>query len=216
MKKHFHYMLGTALLVLLLTASSASAGFYVGIQGGAGFLRDAKAHDSEGSANFIYDAGFDGSINLGYELGNEHPKIGKGRVELEFNKASNDIKEAEFIEGTSGAAGSAERTSIMLNTIGEYTTRSGMLVYALLGLGWVDISLDNVSVLEEPFVDDSSSQLAYQAGIGVGWRLGSHFVFDVGYRYYGTTKPEFTKKDGTGLEYEYASHRVLAGFRVHF
>ena len=91
-----------------------------------------------------------------------------------------------------------------------------MIIYALFGLGWAQISLDNVSIGGEPLVDDSNSQLAYQAGIGLAWRLSDHFVFDVGYRYYGTTDPEFTKKDGTNTDYEYASHRLLAGLRIPF
>jgi opacity protein-like surface antigen len=216
MKKIFQTLIFTAFLLVAYSSLAAATGYYIGIQGGGGFLPDAKGSDSEGSANFSYDAGFDGSITVGYDLGDEHPKIGKGRIELEFNSASNDLNEVEFIEGGAGADGTVERTSIMLNTIGEYTTRSGMIIYALLGLGWADISLDNVSILGEPFVDDNNSQFAYQAGLGVAWRLSNHFVFDVGYRYYGTTNPEFTTKDGGSLDYEYSSHRVLAGLRVYF
>jgi opacity protein-like surface antigen len=216
MKKSFQYLIGTALLVLVFSKPAAAEGYYIGIQGGGGFLSESKASDQEGSVNFSYDPGFDGSVTLGYDLGGEHPNIGKGRVELEFNTGSNDISKAEFVEGKVGVDGSADRISIMLNTIGEYVTESGMIIYALLGLGWAEISLDNVSILGEPFVDDSNSQLAYQVGLGVGRRLGEHFVFDVSYRYYGTTDPEFTKKDGTNLDYEYASHRVLAGLRFYF
>ena len=128
------------------------------------------------SVNFSYDAGYDGSITLGYDLGDAHPKIGKGRVELEFNTASNDLNDADFVEGKIGIDGSAKRTSIMLNTIGEYVAESGIIIYALLGLGWAKINLDNVSILGEPFVDDSSNQLAYQAGCGLAWRLSDHFV----------------------------------------
>lgn len=215
MRKKFQYLIVTALLVLGFS-TSAFAGLYIGVQGGTGFASDATGSDADGNANFTYDAGYDGSIILGYDLGEEHPGIGKGRLELEFNTASNDLDGAEFLEGEVGADGSAERTSIMVNTIGEYTTQSGMIIYALLGLGWAEINLDNVSVLGTPFVNDSNNQLAYQAGLGFGWNLSEHFVFDVGYRYYATTDPEFTKQDGTNLDYEYKSHRVLAGFRLHF
>jgi len=216
MKKIFQYLIGTAMLFFVSNAPVAAAGYYMGLQGGVGFLPDAKASDSEGSFNFSYDAGFDGSITLGYDLGDEHPKVGRGRVELEVNTASNDINEAEFVEGKVGVDGSVERISVMLNTIGEYSSGSGMILYVLLGLGWAEVSLDNVSILGESFVDDSNSQLAYQVGLGVGRRLSDHFVIDISYRYYGTTDPEFTKKDGTSLDYEYASHRVLAGLRFYF
>ena len=216
MREKFQHLMVTTLLVLFLSSPAAAAGYYIGIQGGAGFVPDATGRDSGGSVNFTYDAGYDGSIMLGYNLGEKHPNIGRGRLELEFNTASNDINGAEFVEGKVGVDGSAKRTSIMVNTIGEYRTQSGMIIYALLGLGWADISLDNVSILGAPFVDDSNSQLAYQAGLGIGWNLSEHFIFDIGYRYYGTTDPEFTKQDGTILDYEYASHRVLAGVRVQF
>jgi opacity protein-like surface antigen len=217
MKKNNPHLMITILLVLLLcTPAAAFAGLYIGLQGGAGFVPDATGSDSDGSANFTYDVGYDGSIMLGYDLGEKHPSIGKGRVELEFNTASNDLNGVEFVEGKVGADGSVERTSIMVNTIGEYTTQSGMIIYALLGLGWAKIGLDNVSILGEPYVDDSSSQLAYQAGVGIGWNLSDHFVLDIGYRYYGTTDPEFTKQDGTNLDYEYKSHRLIAGLRLHF
>ncbi|KPJ98006.1 MAG: hypothetical protein AMJ60_09740 [Desulfobacterales bacterium SG8_35] len=216
MKKNLQCLIGTALFTLILNSPVAAAGYYMGIQGGVGFPQETKANDSEGSRNFTYDAGYDASIILGYDLGEEHPRVGRGRVELEFNTASNDLNEAEFVEGKVGAGGSADRTSIMLNTIGEYATQAGMTIYALIGLGWAEISLDNVSIMGDPFVDDSNNQLAYQFGLGLAWNLSKHFVFDVGYRYYGTTDPEFTTKDGTSLDYEYASHRILAGLRLHF
>lgn len=216
MKKNVQYLIATFFLLLILNAPAAAGGYYLGIQGGVGFLPESKGSDAQGSVNFSYDTGYDGSITLGYDLGNNHPNIGNGRVELEFNAASNDINEVEFVENNAGAGGSADRTSIMLNTIGEYVTESGMIIYALLGIGWAEITLDNVSILGEPFVDDSNSQLAYQVGLGLAWKLSDHWALDVGYRYYGTTDPEFTKKDGTNLDYEYTSHRVLAGLRLNF
>lgn len=217
MQKTFQCLIVAALLVLGLNTSAHAAGYYIGFLGGGSFLPDSKANDALGSTNFIFDGGFDGSITLGYDLGTEYPKMGRGRVELEFNTASNDIKEAEFVQGGETATGSAERTSVMLNTIGEHKTQSGIIVYALLGLGWAKVSLDNVSIRDTPFVDDSDSKLlAYQAGLGVCWEFSPHFLLDFSYRYYGTTDPEFTKQDGNTLDYEYASHRVLAGVRLAF
>ena len=52
MKKKIQYLVGTVLLVLVLNSSAAAAGYYIGIQGGAGFLPDAKATDSEGQRKF--------------------------------------------------------------------------------------------------------------------------------------------------------------------
>ena len=215
MRKTLQSLIVAVLLVFGLS-TTAAAGYYIGFLGGGSFLPDAKASDAGGNTNFSFDGGFDGSVTLGYDLGTEFPKIGKGRVELEFNRASNDLKEAQFLENSSGGTGSAERTSVMLNTIGEYKTQNGIIIYALLGLGWAQISLDNIAILGVPFVDDSDSQLAYQAGLGLAWKFFPHFFFDVSYRYFGTTDPSFTKQDGENIDYEYDSHRVLAGVRLHF
>jgi len=216
MKRFFPSLVGTALFIMVFNSQAAATGFYVGILGGAGLLADAQAKDNQGSFNFTYDPGYDGSISLGYDLGDKYPKVGKGRVEIEFNTASADMDHAEFVEGDAAVDGSVKRTSVMLNTIGDYTTRSGMMIYALLGLGWAEISLDNVSIMGEPFVDGSDGQLAYQAGLGVGWRFSKHFVLDLSYRYYGTVDPEFSEADGTSLTYEYVCHRILAGLRFNF
>jgi opacity protein-like surface antigen len=216
MKKNVQFLIGSFLLLLIMNSPVAAGGYYLGIQGGMGFPPESKGTDSQGRVNFSYDSGYDGSVTLGYDLGNDHPNLGNGRVELEFNKASNDINEVQFVENNVGIAGSADRTSIMLNTIGEYVTESGMIIYALLGIGWAEITLDNITILNEPFIDDSNSQFAYQAGFGLAWKLSGHWAVDVGYRYYGTTDLEFTKQDGTGLDFEYASHRVLAGLRLNF
>lgn len=216
MKKQFGFLIGAALSVLIFSTSAGAAGYYVGIHGGGSFLPEAKASDADGSINFSYDAGYDASVTLGYDLGDSHPEIGRGRVEVEFNTASNDPDEAEFVEGGVGAAGSVERVGVMFNTIGEYKTRTGIIYYALLGLGWAEITLDNLTILGEPFADDSDSRLAYQAGLGVAWKFAEHLYFDLGYRYFSTTDLEFIKEDGTSLDYEYAGHRILAGIRLHF
>jgi len=217
MRKVFRFLIIASLFIFCVTGSAGAEGFYMGFLGGGSFLSDAKASDPAGSSNFSFDGGFDGSVTLGYDLGTEYPKIGTGRVECELNTASNDIDEVEFIGSTSAGSGKVERTSVMLNTIGEYKTQKGIIIYALLGLGWAEVSLDNVSVLGSLYVDDTDSTLlAYQAGLGLGWKFSPHLFFDISYRYYGTTDPEFTSQAGDSLEYEYNSHRLLAGVRVHF
>lgn len=216
MKKIYLYLLGAVLLNLVLISAAGAAGYYIGVQGGAGYLPEAVAADPQGRFNFSHDTGLSGGVTIGYDLGDEHPKIGRGRVEIEFSAASNDLEEAEFVEGAVGAGGSVSRKGIMLNTIGEHTTASGRILYVLVGIGWAEVSLDNVSILQSPFVDDSSSQLAYQVGVGIGRRITEHVAADIGYRFYGTTEPEFSTREGTTLDHEYTSHLLLASFRFYF
>jgi len=194
----------------------AAGNFYLGLHGGVAIPDESKAKDSEGSYNIDYDLGFDGSITLGYNLGDRYPKIGRGRVELEVNHAENDLDEADFVEGKVGADGSIKRTGFMFNTIGEHKTRAGVIIYALLGAGWAKIELDNATILDEPLADDDDTQLAFQVGAGVGWQLNRRITYDLGYRYFATQDPDFSKDDGKRLDYEYGCHRILAGIRFNF
>jgi len=194
----------------------AAGNFYLGLHGGAAILDESKAKDSEGSYNIDYDLGFDGSITLGYNLGDRYPKIGRGRVEFELNYAENDLDEADFVEGKVGADGSVKRTGFMFNTIGEHKTRSGVIIYALLGGGWAKIELDNATIVDKPLADDDDTQLAFQVGAGVGWQLNKHITYDLGYRYFATLDPDFAGDDGKRLDYEYGCHRILAGIRFNF
>lgn len=216
MKKIYLYLLGAILAIPVLSSAAAAAGYYIGVQGGGAFLPETESSDSDGSFNFSYDAGINGAVAFGYDLGDEHPKIGRGRVEVEVSTASNDLKEAEFVEGEAGVSGSVSRKGIMFNTIGEYNYGSGRIAYVLLGIGWAEVSLDDVSILQTPFVDDSSSEFAYQVGVGIGRRITEHFAADIGYRLYGTTEPEFTTQEGTTLDYEYISHLLVVSLRFYF
>ena len=203
-------------LLVPLTGAWAAGNFYLGLHGGAAIPDDSKATDSEGRYNIDYDLGFDGSITFGYNLGDSYPKIGRGRVELEVNYAENDLDEADFLEGKVSAGGSIKRTGVMINTIGEHKTRSGVIIYALLGAGFAKIELDNATILDQPLADDDETELAFQVGAGIGWEMNRHITYDIGYRYLLTTDPNFTTSEDKGLDYEYACHRILAGIRFNF
>ena len=216
MKRIILYAVLLAFLFIPVKPIMAAGNFYLGLHGGAAIPDDSKATDSGGRYNIDYDLGFDGSITLGYDLGDSYPKVGRGRVELEVNHAENDLDEADFAEGKVSAGGSIKRTSVMVNTIGEHKTRSGVIIYALLGAGWAKIELDNATILDQPLADDDDSQLAYQIGAGIGWQLNRRITYDLGYRYLGTLDPNFTAADGKSLDYDYGCHRILAGIRFNF
>ncbi len=61
------------------------------------------------------------------------------------------------------------------------------------------------------FENDDDTVFAYQVGAGVGYAVTEKVSFDVKYRYFATSDPEF---DTTKAEY--SSHNVYAGIRVTF
>ncbi len=216
MKRIIQYAVLLAFLFISVKPIMAAGNFYLGLHGGLAVPDEAKAKDSEGSYNIDYDLGFDGSITLGYNLGDRYPKIGRGRVELELSYAENDLDEADFLEGKVRADGSVKRTGIMVNSIGEHRMSSGVILYALLGAGWAKIELDNAIIVDQPLADDDDSQLAFQVGAGIGWQLNQRITYDIGYRYLATLDPDFNTDDGKSLDYEYGCHRILAGIRFNF
>ena len=205
-----------AFLFLPVQAIMAAGNFYLGLHGGATMPDDSKATDAEGRYTIDYDFGFDGSITAGYSLGDEYPKIGRGRVELELGYAENDLDQADYAEGKVSAGGSIKRTSVMLNTIGEHKIPGGVILYALLGVGAAKLELDNATVLDQPLADDDDTELAFQVGAGIGWEMNRHITYDMGYRYFLTTDPSFSTGKGNSLDYEYSCHRFLAGIRLNF
>jgi opacity protein-like surface antigen len=216
MKRITQSMTFFVFLLVPLTGAWAAGNFYLGLHGGAAILDESKATDNEGRYKIDYDIDFDGSVTLGYKLGDKFPKIGRGRVELEVNYAENDLDEADFTDGKVSAGGSIKRTGIMFNSIGEHRTDAGVIIHALLGIGWAKIDLDNATVLDQLVVDDDDSQLAFQIGAGVGYQLNSRITYEVGYRYFFTLDPSYTTDGGKTLDYEYGAHRILAGIRFNF
>jgi len=62
----------------------------------------------------------------------------------------------------------------------------------------------------------SAVVLAYQLGAGVEYALTDRLSFDLGYRYFGTTRPGFTEVNGSRFGMDYVSHGAVLGLRVGF
>jgi opacity protein-like surface antigen len=86
---------------------------------------------------------------------------------------------------------------------------TGTLVepYVLVGIGAANVTLES----DDLDVDEDDTVFAYQAGAGLGFALTETITLFTGYRFFGTTDPEFE-----GVEAEYHSHNVEAGVRVEF
>ncbi|HWR01372.1 MAG TPA: outer membrane beta-barrel protein [Chlorobaculum sp.] len=82
---------------------------------------------------------------------------------------------------------------------------SGFRPYLMAGAGIADVraSWDSSSI----------TVFAWQAGAGVGVKLGSGWTFDIGYRY---LKPSSLKTSSLNNKVDWELHNVLAGFRYQF
>lgn len=218
MDKRLAILLAFPLFALLpLSATAADEGFYLSVSGGGSYVQETENDSPAGSFNIALDYGYAASVALGYDLGNKHPDLGRGRVDIEFSYRNNELDAVGFLEGKSAGGGDLNVMSVMLSTYGEPEDRSeDWTPYFCLGIGAAEITLDNATVADSPLVDDSDWVLAGQIGLGSGYAISDHLTLDLGYRFFATSPPEFKDATGQKIDSEYFDHQLQAGIRVTF
>jgi opacity protein-like surface antigen len=209
-------ILMVCLWIAPVSAALAQGGLYIGLHGGGSFLEGAENEGDSGTFNLEFDPGYLAGVTVGYDLRDNYPKIGKGRVEIEFAYRSNDLDQVEFADSDMDAGGEATVFSVMLNTFGEYRETTPWIPYVGAGIGWARISLKDVDISRGPLVDDEDNRFAFQFGAGLGYELSPHFALDLGYRYFAVLEPEFRDAQGEEFESEYRTHQIHLGVRVTF
>lgn len=203
-------------IVVASPAKSADYIPYATIQAGGVFLDEIKNKDSHGTYNMDLKTGFSGALILGADLGDNFPKIGKGRLELEIGYRKNALDEVEFVEGSVNASGDITLITMMLNSCGGVPVNDRLDAYICGGVGAGQVSLNDVRVESQDLVDDEDVVFAWQVGTGIGYTLSKRLTLDIGYRYLGTSHPKFTDSQGNSFNSQYSSHNIIVGLRTSF
>lgn len=188
------------LCVCLSTPAISADGPYVGLNVGVTSTVDSDLTDSGFSGEASFDSGFAVGGAFGY-------KTGMGRIEAEIGYKSADADKLS-VGGFSVQATDGEKftiLSVMANGYIDIDASPAVKPYLMGGIGMATITM------EDNFSDEDDTVLAYQVGLGVGFALNDKMTLDLGYRYMGTSDPDFN-----GTEATYASHNVLAGLRFSF
>ncbi len=205
---------------LVLAGSSVSAlaasGPYLGGHFGLVMLDDAKNHSDEGSFIFDFEQGLGGGVTLGFDLDDDYPHIGKGRIEVELGYRQADLDRVEFNEGPFDADGDVTVLNAMLNTIAEYRHGSQWRPYLGLGIGAAQVSLNDATTFGGPLVDDDDLVFAYQVLAGLGLKLSKTLTWDIGYRWLSSTDPELVDGLGEEFDFDFSSHQLSLGLRFSF
>jgi opacity protein-like surface antigen len=215
--KHLLYLLCLPMLLLPLCrpAWSAHQGVYVGAFYGLTVLDEAEAKDDQGTFHLDFDPGQVAAFTLGYDL---NPKgfLGDGRIEFEYARRGNSLDKVDFLEGEVGGKGDLQVECLLFSTKGVYRVFRYWVPYFGAGFGAARVEADDLRISGQPLADDDDVVFAYQVGIGADIPLTESLSFDLGYRFFGTTKPEFETSDGDDFKVEYFSHNALVGLRVGF
>lgn len=216
MKRTCRMIIALCLPLLLCGPVNAQhAGPYAGAFLGGSALMDAKSSDDQGSFNLTFDPALLGSAVVGWDFEHGNP-VGEGRIELEYTHRSNPLDQVKFAEGTFPGGGDVTADSLLLNFFGVYHTTSRFSPYLGVGVGAARMEAADLRVTGQPLSDDSSIVLAYQAGAGIDYALTDRLNLDLGYRFFGTTRPKFTEANGHKFEMDYYSHNAVLGLRIGF
>ncbi len=202
-------------LFLCRPASAQHSGPYVGAFVGGSSLITAKASDDLGNFSLKFDPALTGSAVLGWDFEPGNP-VGEGRVELEYARRSNTLDQVTFVEGGFKGGGKVTADSLLVNFFGVFHDVGRWAPYVGVGAGVARMEASDLQVTGQPLASGSSVVLAYQLGAGLDVALTDHLNLDLGYRFFGSTKPKFSEVNGRKFEMDYFSHTAVFGLRVGF
>jgi opacity protein-like surface antigen len=216
MKRFWQLMSALGLSLLLCGQALAQHdGPYLGAYLGVNSLATAASSDDKGSFNLEYDPALQGSVVLGWDL-KPRNSVGEGRIEVEYARRSNQLNQVEFLEGKVKGDGKLTVDSLLLSTYGVYRNPSRWTPYFGGGVGAARITADALQVTGQPLANDDAIVFAYQLGVGVDFGLTNWLSLDLGYRFFGTTRPRLTEANGSKFHTEYLSNSAILGLRLGF
>jgi opacity protein-like surface antigen len=207
-----------ALLILVPAASVGQeddrSGPYGEFRGGGLFVADSEMRFSgtPGSYTADYDAGFAISGAAGYRF-DRH-------LRAEFEAGYQQAEIGELTIPTPGPGnldgdwniGVVTALVNVIYDIDYWDALAVPYVGAGLGLGYVMLDSKPAAALR---VDAGSAELAWNALVGVRLRVFDNTLLSMGYRYLGTTDPDFSSSAGK-VESEFSSHEIFLGIGYEF
>ncbi len=191
-----------ALAVLLgLGVSSACALPYLSGNLGVVFAEDADINEGIDTGSIAFEDGPVIAVAIGNDTG-----FGS-RFELELAYRANDFDTWTFDGlGTAFVPGDVTALSLMGNGYIDFVSNTAFTPFIGAGLGFADLEMTIDGLGSE---DDTV--FAYQLAVGGSFATYTNLSFDIQYRYFGTSDPNFA-----GIEAEYQTHNIMVGLRSAF
>lgn len=216
MKRTCQMIIALCLPLLLCGPVMAQhTGPYVGALLGGNALMNAKSSDNLGTFNLNFDPGLQGSVVFGLDFEPGNP-VGEGRIELEYTRRGNQLDQVKFTDGSFKGSGNVTADSLLFNFFGVFHDSRRWAPYLGLGIGAARIEASNLKVTGQPLGSGSAVVFAYQAGTGLDFSLTDRLNLDLGYRFFGSVRPEFKEADGRKFKMDYFSHSAVLGLRWGF
>ena len=169
----------------------------------------------EGEADWAFDVGFVAGGALGYDFG-------AARIDVEFSYLTANFEFASEGENTTESAGDTF-TALSLLATGWYDLEVGSFLTPYLGVGVGATNLQikltrfaaELAAGDEPWFEGAGWGFAYQAGVGVAFRVVAGISLDLGYRIFGTLATEVSDHgaDRSSVSPAVMAHRIQLGVR---
>ena len=212
MKKTFIAIACCTFLVSIATISYG-AGPYLSGNIGVAIANDSDVTDSADpgvTVSIESDAGFAAGVALGYDA-----EFFRYELEFVYQKNNMDKGGVSGIAGKTSLDGDTKCYGVLLNGYFDIRSKSVFVPYLTAGIGYANVDVSSISI--EGYGDVTSisyddNVFAYQVGAGVGFPASENVTFDIKYRYFATSDPEFDDS----VNSEFSSHNIYAGMRVAF
>ena len=194
---------------------------YVSVYGGGSGLqntdftyKDSSDPSNNDSGELKYDVGGVGGAAIGTSLGSSIPV----RIEVEYSYRKNDIN------GRGVLRGNMKTTSWMVNLYYDFKNVDGLydylsgpvFPYVFIGGGTMDLEVKVGESGDVP-LSASESVFAGQVGIGFGWEITDHIIFDLKGRIVVGEDVDFGVNSTESIDVERPLYaEVLAGLRFQF
>lgn len=209
-------LLGMFLCVSTAQAKEKTKGNYFSGNIGLSILTDS---DLSVTGTTFSTVSFDPGLNIGVALGHDFGDL-RAEGEIMYRGWNMDTLTVPGTVGgvaisgcpcTGSVEGDASSLSFMANGYYDLSlTNSSLEPYVGGGIGFSSVNAE-INVLG----DDTDIVFAYQFMAGVGYPISPSTSLTAGYRFFGTTSPEFQVL-GIPVEAEIQSHDFNIGFRVSF
>ena len=196
-----------ALALTIAVPGTSQAQWYVGVDGGANILEDAKVSDQTGRTTPVGSkTGYVLQMQGGYDFGG--PK-----AEFEIGYRNSGLSNIADINDVGGHSSSL---SFMTNGIYEFMPKASWHPFVGAGIGMARVSV-RWKESGTTSVKDSDWQFAYQAMTGISYDLTKNWGLKAQYRYFATLDPEFTSTDGDyNITSENHNHAFMLGLTYTF
>lgn len=178
---------------------------YAAVRGGWSNLRDMPVdyhHDAKPDRDIGFDNGWTAAAAVG-----TRPRDWL-RVELELSHRQHEVA---LVMPGSGAGGSGTATAGMVNTYLELPNASRFMPYLGFGIGAASLAQRDVRADGAVLTDDGAWAFAYQAMVGVSARLAPRWSTSLEYRWFATSAPVFSDREGFVYDSDTRAHALMLG-----